>query len=94
MNNPIIIPLIQIEIKCYSEYLEYFEYIKSKLENESIYRLLSPLLNIFFGTPNNKKIKIEIQKKIENHQVDKLESLFLQFVNDQNLNNGQNQYAN
>ncbi len=61
--------------------LEYFYYIKQKTENESIFRLLSPLLQIFFGTPNSKKFKIKINEKIKKREFDKLESLFLQFVN-------------
>ena len=61
--------------------LEYFYYIKQKTENESIFRLLSPLLQIFFGTPNSKKFKIKINEKIKKREIDQLESLFLQFVN-------------
>ena len=61
--------------------LEYFYYIKQKTENESIFRLLSPLLQIFFGTPNSKKFKIKINEKIKKREFDQLESLFLQFVN-------------
>jgi len=30
---------------------EYFEYVKNNLEKDSIFRLLSPLLSIFFGLP-------------------------------------------
>lgn len=60
---------------------EYFEYIKPKVKQESIFRLLSPLLQIFFGIPDGKKLKIDIHKKMQNHEIDKLESLFLKFVN-------------
>lgn len=63
--------------------LDYFSYIKPKLNNDSIFRLLSPLLQIFFGIPKSKKFKIEIHKQIKNQQIDKLELLFLQFVNQQ-----------
>ena len=59
---------------------EYFQYIKSKLGSDSIFRLLSPLINIFFGIPNSKKFKSDIQIKMQNHEVDKLEDLFLHFV--------------
>ena len=60
--------------------LEYFNYIKTKINNESIFRLLSPMLQIFFGIPNSKKFKIDIHKNMQNHQIDKLETLFLQFI--------------
>ena len=63
--------------------LDYFNYIKPKIDNDSIFRLLSPLLQIFFGVPNTKKFKIEIHKKIQNREIKNLESLFLQFVNQQ-----------
>ena len=43
--------------------LEYFNYIKPKINNDSIFRLLSPLL------------------QIKNHEIEKLEALFLNFVN-------------
>ena len=38
----------------------YFDYIAPKIQYESIFRLLSPLLNIFFGIPDSKKFKSEI----------------------------------
>ena len=60
--------------------LEYFNYIKTKINNESIFRLLSPMLQIFFGIPNSKKFKNDIHKNMQNHQIDKLESLFLKFI--------------
>ena len=37
--------------------LKYFEYIKPKIGKESIFRLLSPILHIFFGVPNSKIFK-------------------------------------
>ena len=63
--------------------LDYFNYIKPKINHDSIFRLLSPLLQIFFGVPNTKKFKMEIHKKIQNREIKNLESLFLQFVNQQ-----------
>tara|TARA_B100001123_G_C15309808_1_gene1023971 strand:+ start:250 stop:1212 length:963 start_codon:yes stop_codon:yes gene_type:complete len=59
---------------------EYFNYIKQKLDQDSIFRLLSPLLCIFYGVPNSKKFKEEIHNKMKNHQIDQLEKLFLEFV--------------
>ena len=35
---------------------DYFNYIKPKIGIDSIFRLLSPFLNIFFGVPNSKII--------------------------------------
>ena len=64
--------------------LEYFNYIRTKKNNESIFRLLSPLLQIFFGIPNSKKFKIEIHKQIKNREINKLEALFLKFTNHKN----------
>ena len=61
--------------------LDYFNYIKPKIGNDSIFRLLSPLLQIFFGVPNSKKLKTEIHQRIKNQEIDHLESLFLQFIN-------------
>ena len=61
--------------------LDYFNYIKPKIGNVSIFRLLSPLLQIFFGVPDSKKLKTEIHQRIKNREIDQLESLFLQFIN-------------
>ena len=60
---------------------DYFNYIRPRMKNESIFRLLSPLLQIFFGIPNSKKLKASIHKKIQNQEIDKLESLFIEFIN-------------
>ena len=60
--------------------LEYFNYIKQKIGKDSIYRLLSPLLYIFFAVPKGKKFKAEIHQKMKNCEIDKLEAVFLQFV--------------
>ena len=60
--------------------LEYFDYIKGKIQDDSIFRLLSPLLSIFFGIPNGKKFKSEIHNKMRNLEIDKLELLFLNLI--------------
>ena len=64
---------------------EYFDYIRPKLGKDSIYRLLSPLLNIFFGIPDGKQFKIEIHSNMKYHNFNNLEKIFLKFVNDKKL---------
>ena len=65
--------------------IEYFDYIKPKLGTDSIYRLLSPLLNIFFGIANGKKFKIDVHSNMKNNNFDKLEKIFLSFVREKSL---------
>tara|TARA_Y100001968_G_C18729960_1_gene424029 strand:- start:159 stop:494 length:336 start_codon:yes stop_codon:yes gene_type:complete len=62
---------------------QYFDLIKPKVGKESIYRLLSPLLQIFFGVPNSKEYKSKIHQNMKNHKIDKLEYLFLEFISRQ-----------
>ena len=59
---------------------EYFNYIRPKINKDSIFRLLSPLLQIFFGVPNSKELKAQIHEKIINHDIEDLELIFLKFV--------------
>ena len=66
--------------------LEYFAYIKNKIQHDSIYRLLSPLLCIFFGIPNGKKFKSEIHLKMKNNDIDKLEYIFLDIIKRKKIN--------
>ena len=74
------------EKKVYDKIIvEYFKYIKNKLNKESIYRLLSPLLNIFFGVPNSKKMRHEINEYMKKNDLNKLESLFLNFIQSQKI---------
>jgi len=61
--------------------LQYFKYIKSKLDTDSIFRLLSPLLGILFAQPHSKKIKVQVHSQIKNSEIDSLESSFMQFIN-------------
>ena len=58
----------------------YFKYIRKNINNDSIYRLCSPLLNIFFGIPNSKKIKITINQYMHEKKIDKLENIFNNFA--------------
>ena len=62
---------------------EYFEFIKPNIGKDSIFRLLSPLLQIFFGIPNSKKYKLEIHKNMQENKIEALEKTFLQFTKDQ-----------
>ncbi len=64
---------------------DYINYIKPKIYQESVFRLLSPLLNIFFGIPNSKSFKSEIHEFIKKKQLNKIENLFLQFVKENKL---------
>ena len=64
---------------------EYFNLIRPKLGEESIFRLLSPLLKIFFGIPNTKQFKFEINNNMQKNRIDYLEKIFLKFVKSQNL---------
>ncbi len=65
--------------------IEYFNYIKPKIGTDSIYRLLSPLLNIFFGVANGKKFKIDIHTNMKSNNFAKLEEIFLSFVKEKSL---------
>jgi len=65
--------------------IEYFNYIKPKIGTDSIYRLLSPLLNIFFGVANGKKFKIDIHTNMKVNNFEKLEKIFLSFVREKSL---------
>ena len=70
---------------CEDTIKDYFRSIKPKLGKDSIYRLLSPLLNIFFGVPDGKQFKIDIHSKMKDHNFDMLEKIFLKFVNEKKL---------
>ena len=64
---------------------EYFTFIKPKIGSDSIYRLLSPLLNIFFGIPHGKQFKIDIHSNMKKHNFDILEKIFINFINEKKL---------
>ena len=65
--------------------IDYFKFIRPKIGKDSIYRLLSPLLNIFFGIPDAKHFKINIHSEMKHHNFDALEKIFLKFVNEKKL---------
>ena len=58
----------------------YFDYTRLNIGQHSIFRLLSPLLNIFFSTPNSKRIKSEINNNMRKNNIDKLETLFFELA--------------
>ena len=64
---------------------DYFTFIKPKIETDSIYRLLSPLLNIFFGIPDGKKFKIDIHSNMKKQNLDILEKIFLNFIKENKI---------
>ncbi len=64
---------------------EYFDYIRPKVGTDSIYRLLSPLLNIFFGIRDGKQFKTEIHEKMKEQNFELLEKIFLNFVKQKKL---------
>ena len=63
----------------------YFEYIKPKIGIDSIFRLLSPLLNIFFSVPNSKIYRSKINMYMKNQKIDLIEDIFIKFVNENKL---------
>ena len=65
--------------------LDYFSYINTRTQEESIYRLLSPLLQIFFGVPGSKIFKKEINETMRIGRLDKIEKIFLKFIKDKNF---------
>lgn len=64
---------------------DYFDFIRPKIGNDSIYRLLSPLLNIFFGIPDGKQFKIDIHSNMREQNFDILEKIFLNFVKEKKI---------
>ena len=92
-NNPFILKEIDKRIfkaknKLIDEsiIINYFDYIKPKLGLESIFRLLSPLLNIFFSVPHSKAYKSKINDYMKDQKLNLIEDLLIKFVNEKNLN--------
>ncbi len=92
-NNPFILKDVDKKIfkeknKLIDETIisNYFEYIKPKLDFESIFRLLSPLLNIFFSVPNSKIYKSKINDYMKEQRINLIEELLIKFVSERNLN--------
>ena len=91
-NNPFILKEVDKKIfkekdKLIDESIinNYFEYIKPKLGFESIFRLLSPLLNIFFSVPHSKTYKSKINDYMKDQKINLIEDLLIKFVSERNL---------
>ena len=65
--------------------VDYFEYIKPIVNKDSIFRLLSPLIQIFFGIPNSKNFKIAVHEKMVNRDLPNIEKILLNFVKEKRL---------
>jgi tRNA-dihydrouridine synthase A len=64
---------------------DYFNFIRPKFGKDSIYRLLSPLLSIFFGVPNAKEFKIDIHSRMKENNFEILEKIFLNFIKEKKI---------
>ena len=91
-NNPFILKEVDKKIfkeedKLIDEKIinNYFEYIKPKLGFESIFRLLSPLLSIFFSVPHSKTYKTKINDYMKDQKINLIEDLLIKFVSERNL---------
>ena len=92
-NNPFI--LKNIDNYIYNENItkdinekivfDYFEYIKDKIDKESIFRLLSPLLNIFFSIPNSKHFKSRVHEYIKKGDLIHIEKILIEFINEKKM---------
>ena len=91
-NNPFI--LKEVDEKIFKETHKlldqaiinnYFEYIRPKIGLDSIFRLLSPLLNIFFSVPHSKVYKTKINDYMKDQKVNLIEELLLRFINEKNV---------
>ena len=91
-NNPFILKEVDKKIFKEKDILidekiinNYFEYIKPKLGFDSIFRLLSPLLNIFFSVPHSKTYKSKINDYMKDQKINLIEDLLIKFVSEKNL---------
>ncbi len=91
-NNPFILKEVDKKIfkeknKLIDESIinNYFEYIKPKLGLESIFRLLSPLLSIFFSVPHSKTYRSKINDYMKDQKINLIEDLLIKFVSEKNL---------
>ena len=91
-NNPFI--LKEVDKKIFLEknsfidetiIYNYFDYIKPKIGVESIFRLLSPLLNIFFSVPHSKVYRSKINDYMKCQKINLIEDLLIKFISEKNL---------
>jgi len=91
-NNPFV--LKEVDKKIFKEknklldesiIINYFEYIKPKLGIESIFRLLSPILNIFFSAPNSKMYKSKINEYMKDQKINLIEELLIKFISERKI---------
>jgi tRNA-dihydrouridine synthase A len=64
---------------------DYFNFIRPKIGKDSIYRLLSPLLNIIFGVPDGKQFKIDVHSNMKDQNLDILEKILLNFIEEKKV---------
>ena len=64
---------------------DYFNFIRPAVGKDSVYRLLSPLLNIFFGVPDGKQFKIDVHSNMKDQNIDMLEKVLLNFVREKKI---------
>ncbi len=90
-NNPFILKDVDNKIfneenKLLDESIisNYFEYIKPKIGFESIFRLLSPMLNIFFSVPNSKIYRSKINAYMKDQKFGMIEELLTKFIIEKN----------
>ncbi len=91
-NNPFILKDVDKKIfgeknKSIDETIinNYFEYIKPKIGFESIFRLLSPLLSIFFSVPHSKIYKAKINDYMKDQKIGLIEDLLIKLINEKKL---------
>ena len=91
-NNPFVLKEVDKKIfkeknKLIDELVinNYFEYIKPKLGFESIFRLMSPLLSIFFSVPNSKIYRTKINDYMRDQKINLIEDLLIKFISEKNL---------
>ncbi len=92
-NNPFLLKKIDEDIYKINKYknideeviLNYFNYINTKINSDSIFRLLSPLLQIFFGIPNSKTFKTKVHYHMKKRELNSIEKLFINFVKQNRL---------
>ncbi len=92
-NNPFVLKHIDknfyndiYENICEEEIIkQYFDYIRPKTKEDSVFRLLSPILQIFFGLPKSKLFKTKVNQLMKDENLEVIQNLFEDFVINQKL---------